>query len=64
MQRAVEALIDAQIGTWIPVVLHSGWETSDDFVALRRLARRISPFAASWDEFLADVDLSRKAGAR
>ena len=64
VQRAVEGLIDAQIGTWIPVVLHSGWETADDFVTLRRLARRIAPFAASWDEFLADLDLSRQAGAR
>jgi hypothetical protein len=64
VQRAVDALIDAQIGTWIPVVLHSGWETADDFVTLRLLARRIAPFAASWDEFLADLDLSRKAGAR
>jgi hypothetical protein len=60
---AVEALIDAQIGTWIPVVLHSGWEITDGLVALRRLARRIAPFAASWDEFLADVDASRQAPA-
>lgn len=59
VQPAVEALIDAQAGTWIPVVLHSGWEITDGFAALRRLARRIAPFAASWDEFLADVDASR-----
>jgi hypothetical protein len=58
---AVEALIEAEIATWIPVVLHSGWETIDGFAALRRLARRIAPFAASWEEFLADVDLSRQA---
>ncbi|HSC01771.1 MAG TPA: DUF2334 domain-containing protein [Solirubrobacteraceae bacterium] len=62
VQPAVEALIDAQVGTWIPVVLHSGWETTDGFAALRRLAQRIAPFAASWDEFLADVDTSRQAG--
>jgi Uncharacterized protein conserved in bacteria (DUF2334) len=63
VQSAVEALIDAQVGTWIPVVLHSGWETTDGFTALRRLARRIAPFAASWDEFLADIDLSREGVA-
>ncbi len=61
VQPAVEALIDAQVGTWIPVVLHSGWETADRFTALRRLARRIAPFAASWEEFLVDVDTSRRA---
>jgi Uncharacterized protein conserved in bacteria (DUF2334) len=58
---AVEALIDARIGTWIPVVLHSGWETDDDFAALRRLARRIGEFAVSWEEFLDDVERSRQA---
>jgi hypothetical protein len=61
VQPAVEALIDAQPGTWIPVVLHSGWETSDGFAALRRLARRIAPFAASWESFLGDLDTSRQA---
>lgn len=63
VQPAVEALIDARVGTWIPVVLHCGWETADGFAALRRLARRIAPFAASWEEFLADVDTSRQAVA-
>jgi hypothetical protein len=61
---AVEALIDAQVGTWIPVVLHSGWEADEGFTALRRLARRIAPYAASWDAFLAEVDSSRPGGAR
>jgi Uncharacterized protein conserved in bacteria (DUF2334) len=56
---AVEALIDAQVGTWIPVVLHSGWEAEEGFAALRQLARRIAPFAASWDGFLAEVESSR-----
>ena len=26
---AVEALIDQEIGTWVPVVLHMGWEIDD-----------------------------------
>jgi hypothetical protein len=56
---AAESLIDEQIGTWIPIVLHMGWEIDDDFAALRRLARRIGPYAASWEDFLAAADASR-----
>jgi len=63
VQPAVEALIDARIGTWIPVVLHSGWEIADGLAALRGLARRIAPFAASWEDFLADVYTSRRMAA-
>jgi len=58
---AVEALIDEQVGTWIPVVLHTSWEADDDFVALRRLAERIAPFAASWGAFLTEVRASASA---
>lgn len=53
-----ERMIDLAPGTWIPIVLHASWEQGDDFAALRRLAERIAPFAASWDDFLADVDRS------
>lgn len=53
-----ERMIDLAPGTWIPIVLHTSWEQSDDFAALRRLAERIGPFAAHWDDFLADVDRS------
>jgi hypothetical protein len=58
---AVESLIDEQIGTWIPVVLHTSWEVDDGFDALRRLAERIAPFAASWDDFLDEVRASTGA---
>jgi predicted ATP-grasp superfamily ATP-dependent carboligase len=58
---AVEALLDQQLGTWIPVVLHTSWEVEDDFASLRAFARRIAPYAASWDEFLQAVDESRPA---
>jgi hypothetical protein len=57
--EAVERLLARRAGTWIPVVLHLGWEVDDDFVALRRLARRIAPYAAPWKEFLHAVDASR-----
>jgi predicted ATP-grasp superfamily ATP-dependent carboligase len=56
---AVQPLIAAQIGTWIPIGLHMGWEIDDDYAALRRLARAIAPYATHWDEFLGAVDESR-----
>jgi predicted ATP-grasp superfamily ATP-dependent carboligase len=56
---AVESLLKSEVATWIPVVLHMGWELDDDFAALRRLAARVAPYAASWDGFLDAVDASR-----
>ncbi len=54
----VEALIEAQVGTWIPIVLHTGWEVDDELRGLPRLAARIGPYAEHWDDFLAAVDAS------
>jgi predicted ATP-grasp superfamily ATP-dependent carboligase len=56
---AVESLLEREVGTWVPVVLHMGWEIDDDFAALRRLATRIAPYAASWDELLDTIDATR-----
>jgi predicted ATP-grasp superfamily ATP-dependent carboligase len=56
---AAEAIIERNFGGWIPIVLHLGWEVDDDYTALRTLARRIAPHAASWTELLASVDASR-----
>ncbi len=56
----VESLLDEQIGTWIPIVLHTSWEVDDGFGSLRRLAERIAPFSASWDEFLDEVRASAR----
>jgi predicted ATP-grasp superfamily ATP-dependent carboligase len=58
----VEALIDQRIGTWIPIVLHVGWEADDGYVALKRLASRLAPHAASWETFLDEVAKSRRPG--
>jgi uncharacterized protein DUF2334 len=55
---AIERLVERQVGTWIPIVLHLGWET-DDWSKLERFAQAIAPYAASWDDFLAAVDASR-----
>jgi peptidoglycan/xylan/chitin deacetylase (PgdA/CDA1 family) len=57
---AAERMIDLAPGTWIPIVLHTSWEQADDFRSLRRLAERIAPYAASWEELLAEV---RRSGA-
>lgn len=56
---AVEQLIDLAPGTWVPIVLHTSWERDDDYVSLRRLAKRIAPFTAHWGELLDAVDRSR-----
>jgi peptidoglycan/xylan/chitin deacetylase (PgdA/CDA1 family) len=56
-----ERMIELAPGTWIPIVLHISWESGDDFAALRRLAELIAPYAASWEELLADVARSASA---
>jgi peptidoglycan/xylan/chitin deacetylase (PgdA/CDA1 family) len=61
---AARAAVDRGAGTWIPIVLHWGWEARDDFAGLRRLLDVISPCAARWDEFLAAVDRSALAPPR
>jgi Uncharacterized protein conserved in bacteria (DUF2334) len=58
---AAERVIDHQVGTWVPLVLHMGWEVGDGFAALARLAGRIAQYSASWDVFLDAVDESRKS---
>ena len=45
-------------GTWIPIVLHTSWESGDDFRSLRLLAERIAPYAVSWEDLLATVERS------
>jgi hypothetical protein len=58
---AVERLIEMAPGTWIPIVLHTSWEQGEDFQALARLAERIAPYTASWEDLLADVERSAAA---
>ncbi len=60
---AVEQLIELQVGTWIPLVLHTSWEQGDEFRSLRALAERVAPFAAPWEELLAELDRSAAAAA-
>jgi hypothetical protein len=55
-------LIEARAALWVPIVLHWGWEADEGFSQLRRLLAAIAPYAARWDDFLAEVDASRLAG--
>ena len=55
---AVERLVEMAPGTWVPVVLHLGWEADEGWSALTRLAERIAPYAENWRDFLTAVDLS------
>jgi hypothetical protein len=56
----VEHLIDLAPGIWIPVVLHTAWETDDNFRSLERLVERLAPFACSWEDLLGDLERSRQ----
>jgi hypothetical protein len=54
-----ERLIDQEVGTWVPIVLHVGWEADDGWESLSRLASLIAPHAVEWDrDFLAAVERS------
>jgi hypothetical protein len=55
---AIEELVRREVGVWVPIVLHPGWEARPGS-ALERFAEAVAPYAASWSEFLAAVDASR-----
>jgi peptidoglycan/xylan/chitin deacetylase (PgdA/CDA1 family) len=58
---AARRLIDGRVGLWVPIVLHWGWEADEDWLALEQLLAVIAPYAAHWDDFLAEVRASRDA---
>jgi hypothetical protein len=57
---AVERAIERAAGLWVPVVLHWGWEMRDGWRDLERLADRIAPCAASWEDFRGAIGRSRE----
>lgn len=57
---AAKRIIELAPGTWIPIVLHTGWESGDSFSSLAKLAETIAPFACSWRSFLEAVERSRE----
>ena len=58
MSEAVDQIVRSQAGTWVPIVLHTGWEFDDELASLRRLARQLSGFACRWDDFFDAVHRS------
>lgn len=59
VEEAVRQHAQAAAGLWVPITLHWGWEADEGWASLERMARAIAPYAASWDDFLAEVDASR-----
>jgi peptidoglycan/xylan/chitin deacetylase (PgdA/CDA1 family) len=56
---AAQRAIDAATGLWVPIVLHWGWEADAGWSDLERLAERLAPYAARWDDFRLAIDRSR-----
>ena len=59
----VQRLVESEPGIWAPLALHLPWEAEDGWSDLERLADQIAPYAASWDDFLAAVEASRRSRA-
>jgi hypothetical protein len=59
----IDRLVASATGTWVPIVLHLGWEVGDDFRSLEIFAQRVASYAAPWDDFLRAVDASRGSDA-
>jgi hypothetical protein len=54
----VASLVERQVGVWVPIVLHPGWELQAPG-ALQPFVDEVAPYAASWEDFLAALDSSR-----
>lgn len=59
VRPAARSLIDGRRALWVPVVLHWGGEAERGLADARALADLLSPYAASWEDFLSAVDASR-----
>jgi hypothetical protein len=59
---AAQRLIDGQVGLWVPIALHWGWEADEDWIQLERLVGVLAPYAAHWEDFLAAVRASEDGG--
>jgi hypothetical protein len=56
---AAEHAIEAAWGSWVPIVLHWGWEADAGWTDLERLAGVLAPYAVAWEDFVAAVKDSR-----
>jgi hypothetical protein len=61
LRAGVEALVDGNVGLWVPLVVHWEWEAANRWVDLRRLIDAIKPYVESWDALLDEVRWSRGA---
>lgn len=59
---AIERMIEQSVGLWVPVVLHWGWEAQAGWKDIERLAARIAPYVASWEDFRTAIARSREQG--
>ncbi len=59
---ALERVAEWAAGLWVPVVLHWGWEAQAGWGDLERLAERLAPYAAAWEDFHDAVQRSRGPG--
>jgi peptidoglycan/xylan/chitin deacetylase (PgdA/CDA1 family) len=59
VEPAARRLIEAGRAAWVPVALHWGWEIDRGLADLRRLAGLLAPYAASWEDLLAELEASR-----
>lgn len=57
---AVERLIDEAPGTWVPIVLHDGWEADAGWEDLKRLAEALAGTATRWSAFAGAVQESKR----
>jgi hypothetical protein len=58
----VRRAVERRPGVWTPLALHLPWEADDGWGALESLAPLMAPYAARWDDFLAEAAASRAAG--
>lgn len=59
--KALPRAIERSGGRWLPLVLHWGWEADAGWEALEGLAELIAPYAAPWEELLAQTGRLRGA---
>ncbi len=60
---AVAQIVEQAAGLWVPVVLHWGWEANAGWADMERLAERLAPYAARWEDFQDAIRRSRAVSA-
>jgi hypothetical protein len=59
LRVGVDALLEAPLDLWVPLVVHWEWEAANGWVDLERLLQDIAPYAVPWETFLDEVRWSR-----